>query len=194
MGASFGIQTLVGNAQPLNRNAGDEVLGNNDCGIAGLHIAVPDCLRIDHHNRPMLTLIQTTGFVDAHFAGQAGRFGQLLQLEVQIALAIDRARDAGSSRWTGVVANKNMVFECGQTGVLRSECRFRRLPSRICRRTPGLRSKPGLLPEKRPKSAPRCVFVIFSSFRKRTQKDLRDARKFPFWHCTRPPRSERMEA
>ena len=91
------IQTVLGQAKPLHRRTSHQVLRHNRGGVFRLHIAVPDGLRVNHHHRTMLALVQTTGLVDAHFSGQPRFFGQLLQLRMQIALAIRGSGGAGSS-------------------------------------------------------------------------------------------------
>jgi hypothetical protein len=62
----------------------------------------------------MFALIQASGLVDTHRVTKTGSLAMLLQLGVQFALSIRRARGAGSAFGTGVVADKNMMFEDGQ--------------------------------------------------------------------------------
>jgi len=82
MRAALGINTLIGQPQPLHRPPVDQVLLDNLRGIFRLHVPVPDCLRIHHHRWPVLALIQAQRLVDAHGVSQAGSLGQLLQLRV----------------------------------------------------------------------------------------------------------------
>jgi hypothetical protein len=111
MGASFGIHARVGEAQAFHWTAIDQVLLHDLLGIAGLHVAVPHCLGIDDDRRAVFALIEAEGFVDPHSVAEAGRFGDLLQLRVQFALAVSGARGAGSTFRTGVMADKDVVLE-----------------------------------------------------------------------------------
>lgn len=111
MRAALGIQALIGDPQPLDRPAANQVLLHNRSRIFGLHAAVPDRLRIDHDHRAMLTLVQAPCLVDSHPRSQPGSLCKLLQLRVQLALSV---RGAGWPRRIGrtsVVANKNMALK-----------------------------------------------------------------------------------
>jgi hypothetical protein len=66
----------------------------------------------------VLTLVQAAGLVDPHPDAEAGFFRQLLQPGVQIALSIGGAGAARRIGGTGVVADKDMVFECWQAVLL----------------------------------------------------------------------------
>jgi hypothetical protein len=79
--AAFGVQALVGHAQPLDRLAAHQVLLNDVRGIRGVHVAVPDRLGINHHHGPVFALVQAAGLVDAHRFAQARGPGKLLQLD-----------------------------------------------------------------------------------------------------------------
>ena len=118
MRAALGVQALLGHAQPFHRPSADQVLGDNLRCVFGPHIAVPDCLRVNHHHGPMFALVQAAGFVDAHPAAQPGGLGQLLQLRVQIAFSIGGAGRPGRVRGACVVADKDVAFECGQAVIL----------------------------------------------------------------------------
>jgi hypothetical protein len=88
MKAAFGVQTILGKAETVDRSTVYEML-RYDCGrIFGLHIAVPDRFGINDHHRAVFALVETTGFVDAHFSAQSGGLGQLLELGMQIAFAV----------------------------------------------------------------------------------------------------------
>jgi hypothetical protein len=79
--AAFGVQALVGHAQPLDRLAAHQVLLDDVRGIRGMHVAVPDRLGINHHHGPVFALVQAAGLVDAHRFAQARGPGKLLQLD-----------------------------------------------------------------------------------------------------------------
>ena len=119
MGAGAGVQAILGEAKPLNRPSGNQVLGDNLLGIRSPHIAVPDGLRVDHDHRPVLALVQAARLVDANLPGQPGSLGELLQAGVQVAASVAGARGPGRARGAGVVANKNVAFEGGQAALLK---------------------------------------------------------------------------
>jgi hypothetical protein len=81
-------------------------------------VPVPHSFGIDHHRGPVLALIQAQGFVDAHRASQSGSLGKLLQLRMQFALSIARARGPGRAFWTDIMANKYVMLEWRQTSFL----------------------------------------------------------------------------
>jgi hypothetical protein len=86
--AAFGINAFVGEAQTLYGLAVDQVLLHYFSGILGRHVAIPDCLWVNHHRWTMLALIQAAGLVDAHRVSQTRGLGKLLQLRVQFAFPI----------------------------------------------------------------------------------------------------------
>lgn len=63
--AGFGVEAVLGEAEPFDRTAGDEVLGDDFCGVFGLDVAVPDGLGINDDGRSVLTLVEAEGLVDA---------------------------------------------------------------------------------------------------------------------------------
>jgi hypothetical protein len=128
MRAGLGIDARIGQAQSLYRPAVYQVLLHNLRGIFRLHMPVPDSLGIHNDSRPVLALIKAAGLVDADGISQAGGLGELLQLRVQFALSISRARGPRSTFWTGIVANKNVVFEQGQASLLQTSA-YRAKPS-----------------------------------------------------------------
>ena len=91
VGAAFGVDALVGEAQPLDGPAAHQVLLDNRRRVLRLDRAVPHRFGIHHDGRPVFALIQAKGFVDANAVGKTGGFGQLLQLGVQFAFAVGGA-------------------------------------------------------------------------------------------------------
>jgi hypothetical protein len=90
------------------------MLLHNFRGVWGLHMAVPDGLRVNHNDRAVFALVQAERFVDAHRCAETGGFRELLQLRVQLALSI---RGAGWPRRIGgtdIVADKYVAFKRGQ--------------------------------------------------------------------------------
>jgi len=113
--AAFRVDARVGEAQALNRAAVHQVLLHNFGGIFGLHVPVPDCFGIDDDGGAVLALVEASGLIDAHAASQACLLGNLLQPGVQFALSIRSTGGPGSAFRTGIMADKNMVPEWGQT-------------------------------------------------------------------------------
>lgn len=118
MRAGLGIDTLIGQPQPLHRPAIHQVFLHNFRGIFGLHVSVPDRLWIDDDGGPMLALVEAAGFVDPDSISQARSLGELLQLRMQFALSIRGARRPRSAFGTGIMADKNVMLEQGQSMLL----------------------------------------------------------------------------
>jgi len=116
MRATFGIQALLGHAEPLHGAAAHQVLFDDCSGIGRLDIAVPDGLGIDDDGWSVLALVQAAGLVDADAGAEAGGFGQLLQLGMQFALAVGRAGRARCAFGADVMADKDVAFKRWQTG------------------------------------------------------------------------------
>jgi hypothetical protein len=118
MRAGFGVDALIGQAQPLHWLAANQVFLYDLRCIFWLNVPVPDRLWIHHHGWPVLALVKATGLVDPHLASQPGFLGQLLQLGVQIALPIGCAGRARRAGGTCVVTDKYVVFENWQAAIL----------------------------------------------------------------------------
>jgi hypothetical protein len=115
MRTNLGVDAFIGEPQARDRLSADEVLLYNFRGVFGPDTAIPDCFGIDHDGWPMFTLVEAHRFVDPDLVGQSGGLGQLLQLGVQIALAISCARRARRPIGTDVVADKDVILEWRQT-------------------------------------------------------------------------------
>jgi hypothetical protein len=115
VGTAFGVDAFICEAQPLDGPAAHQVLFDNDRRILGPDPAVPYRFRIHHDSRPVFALIQAQRFVDANAFAKTGRFGQLLQLAVQLAFAVRGTRRTGRAGGTDVMANKDVVFKRGQS-------------------------------------------------------------------------------
>jgi len=57
------IDALLRQHQPLNKPTMHQMLRDNLVHILRRHMAIPDRLRIHHHGRPMLALVQTPGLI-----------------------------------------------------------------------------------------------------------------------------------
>lgn len=115
MWAALRVDALIRQPQPFHRAAVDQVLLNDLRGILGLHMPVPDSLRINDHRWAMLALVETARLVNANRVSQARSLRKLLELRVQLALPIRSARGPRRTFRPNIMANKNVVFENWQT-------------------------------------------------------------------------------
>jgi hypothetical protein len=88
MRARLGVDALIGDAQPLYRPPANQMLRNNRFGIFGANIPIPNGIRINHYRRPVLALVEATGFVDPHLSPEPRIAAQLLQPRMQVAFPI----------------------------------------------------------------------------------------------------------
>jgi hypothetical protein len=116
MRAALRVQALVGDLQPLDGAASNQVLGDDLGGVFGFDATIPVSLRIDHNRRTMFALVQAAGFVDPNSSDKASFADELLKPRVQFARSILRAGRPGRVGGTGVVADKDVAFKTGQTG------------------------------------------------------------------------------
>jgi hypothetical protein len=123
-----GVDTFIGQPQTRYGLSAYEVLLYNFRGVFGPDAAIPDRFGIDHDGWAMFTLVEAHRFVDPDLVAQSRGLGQLLQLGVQIALAISRAGRARRAIGTDVVADKDVILEWRQTKYS-SASRLTALPS-----------------------------------------------------------------
>jgi hypothetical protein len=113
VGAGFGVQAGIGNAQPLNRAAGDQVLSDDFVGVLGFHPAIPDSIGVHDYGGSVLALVKAAGLVDADAAGEASFAGELREARMEGALAVS---SAGRTRRVGradVMTDEDVAFEKG---------------------------------------------------------------------------------
>jgi hypothetical protein len=122
MRTGLSVDALFGQAKALNGATGDEVLLHDGFSVFGLHVAVPNGLRVDHNRGTVLALVETQRFVDAYGGSEAGLFGQLRKAGVQIAFAIGRTGRAWGSGGADVMTDEDVTFKGGQRESSRSEC------------------------------------------------------------------------
>jgi hypothetical protein len=115
MRAGLRVHALIGQPEPLHRAPVDQVFLHNLRSIFGLNVSVPDRLGVYHHGWTVFALIKTARLVNANRTSQACGLRKLLQLRVQFALAIARARWPRGAFRARVVADKYVVFENWQT-------------------------------------------------------------------------------
>ena len=88
MGALFGVDAGIGQAQALDWPSADQVLGDDFGGVRRLDVSLPDRLGVNHHDWAVLALIQAQGLVNAGRPTKAGCPRKQLQFRDQVALSI----------------------------------------------------------------------------------------------------------
>jgi hypothetical protein len=81
MGACFGVQAGVGEAQAVDMATRDEVLLDDLGGIFGLDVAVPDGVGVNDDYGAVFALVETASFVDADFGFESRGAAELLKLD-----------------------------------------------------------------------------------------------------------------
>jgi hypothetical protein len=111
MRAILRIHTLLSQPQPFHRPAAHQVFIHNLRRIPRLHIPIPDPLRINHHRRSVLALVQAPCLVDPHLRPQPRGLGQLIQLRVQFAFSVSTARRPRRTFRPHIMTNKHVALK-----------------------------------------------------------------------------------
>ena len=111
MRAGFGVDALLGKAETLHGTAANEVFFDDDGSVFRLDVAVPHGFRVDDNRGAVFALVEAAGLVDAHAAGEAGGLSELLQLRVQLALAIGGAGWARRIGGALIVTDEDVTFK-----------------------------------------------------------------------------------
>jgi hypothetical protein len=109
--AGCGIQAGVGEAQALDRRSADDVRCDNLFDVGLGHASIPNRFGIDDDRGAVFALVEAAGLVDAHAAGEAGGLSELLQLRVQLALAIGGAGWARRIGGALIVTDEDVTFK-----------------------------------------------------------------------------------
>jgi hypothetical protein len=117
MRAGLGVDAGVGQSEPLDGAAGNQMLANDFGGVFGLNVAVPDGFRIDHDGGTMLALVEAAGLVDAYRAVEPGSFQVHLELRKKVAFTVLGAGRARRAFRADVMTDKYMAFKGCQTGI-----------------------------------------------------------------------------
>jgi hypothetical protein len=111
VGAGFGVQAGVSDAEALDGAAGDEVLGDDFIGVFGFDAAVPDGIGVDDDGGPVLALVKAARLVDADAASEAGFASELRKAGMEGALAVCSAGRSRRVSGTDVVTDEDVAFE-----------------------------------------------------------------------------------
>jgi len=118
MGAGLGVEAFVGEAEAFHRAAADEVLVDDFGCVFRADMAVPDSLRVDDDGGAVFALIEAAGFVDADAGAEACGFDELLNGDVEFALAIGVAGGTWGVLGASVGADKDVALKWGQAVLL----------------------------------------------------------------------------
>jgi hypothetical protein len=118
VGASLCVQTTIGQAQPLDRPAVDEVLLNDLADILQLHKAVPDRLGIDDNGGAVLALVQAPGLIGTNLVLQPSLLQCVLEGGFELLSAPGATAWARGALVALVGADKDVVLELGQAASL----------------------------------------------------------------------------
>ena len=111
MRTALGVQARIGQPQTLHRATVQQVLLDNLAHVADTDKAVPDGVGIDHHDRAMLALVQTSQFIGADLALQSGFFDGVLECALQLGAALIGAAWPGGALIAFVDAKQEVVLE-----------------------------------------------------------------------------------
>jgi hypothetical protein len=91
---------------------------------SGLHVPVPNSLRINHHRGPVLALVQASGFVDPHLAPSPAALASCCNCVCRSLFPSAVQDGRGASSGTHIVADKNVAFKRRQAVFLLRKIRY----------------------------------------------------------------------
>jgi hypothetical protein len=121
VGAGFGVEAGVGDAEALDGAAGDEVLGDDFIGVFGFDSAIPDGIGVDDDGGAVLALVKAARLVDADAASEAGFASELRKAGVEGALAVRSARRSRRVSGADVVTYEDVAFKKGHESRIADE-------------------------------------------------------------------------
>ena len=83
--------------------------------ISHVNKPIPNGIRIDHHNRPMLALVQATQFVSADLSLQSSLFHRILERRLQLPAMLPAATWSCGTLVPLIGTNKNVMLELCQS-------------------------------------------------------------------------------
>jgi hypothetical protein len=117
MWAALGVQAAVREQKPLDGTAVNQMLVDDLRYVLPMHEAVPDRVRVDHHNGAVLALVEAAEFVRPHLTLQPGVFDSFLEGVLQLPAAM-----ASAARPRGVFvaligADKEVMLKLCHCGI-----------------------------------------------------------------------------
>jgi hypothetical protein len=110
MFAGFRVDASIGQHQSLYGATCNQVRSNNLSHICRANVPIPDRFGIDHNGRPMFTLIQAPGLINADRPLQASSVNSLLQQRMQLRFAIGIATRTSAAWFALVGTHKHVVL------------------------------------------------------------------------------------
>ena len=114
MRATLRIQARIRQPQPLHRPPMHKMFVHNLVHIFHMNKPIPDGIWINHHNRPMLALVQATQFISADLALQSSLFHCILESRLQLPAVLPAAAWSRSALVPLIGTNKNVMPELCQ--------------------------------------------------------------------------------
>jgi hypothetical protein len=111
VGAVFGVDAGVGQAEAVDGTAVEEMLVDDLFGVLGFGETVPDGLGIDDEDGAVLALVEASGLVDTNAMLQAGSFDGVFEGSAKFLAVFVAAAGPGGGFVAFVEADKEVVFE-----------------------------------------------------------------------------------
>jgi hypothetical protein len=111
VGAVFGVDAGVGQAETLDGATMEEVFLDDLFGVVGVGETVPDGFGVDDEDGAVLALVEATGLVDTDAVLQAGGFDGVLEGSAEFLAVFVAATGAGGGFVPFVQADKEVVFK-----------------------------------------------------------------------------------
>jgi len=115
MRATLRIQASVRQPQPLHRPPMYKMFVHDLVHIFHVNKPIPNGIWIDHHNRPMLALVQATQFVSADLSLQSSLFHCILESRLQLPAVLSAATWSRCAFVPLIGTNKNVMPEFCQS-------------------------------------------------------------------------------
>jgi len=115
MRASLGIQARIRQPQPLHRPAVHKMFSHNLLHIFHMHKPIPDRIRIDHHDRPMLALVETAQLIGANLPLQSRVLHGVFESRFKLPATLLAATGPRRVLVPLIGTDKNVVLELWQS-------------------------------------------------------------------------------
>ncbi len=115
MRATLGIEARICQPQPFHGPSMHKMFVHNLIHIFHVNKPIPDGVWIDHHNWPMLALVQATQFVGADLSLQSGLLHRILKSRLQLPAVLPAATWPCGAFVPLIGADKNVVLKLRQS-------------------------------------------------------------------------------